>query len=460
MSTKASRLGETDKNFGCTKCKNNYIALKSMNVSNICVESTYMQQSSLSESTNFIVDCLKYGYDFTSNSRLCMVCKSGKMPDGDFKKCLPLQSGCLYGKKGTDSQCGECDLDKTLINGVCVTNSIANCLSFYTSGGELLCQECEPGYYIKGSKECLLGAVDNCKIFKNDTPSECVQCLDKYVIFKNVEGQTFCLSYATFNCLEWSSTSSFACDKCVSGFYPSDAANTDPSHFCVGGNYKIDNCKTLNPLMQCIECNADYYLNSVKTRCLLRSKKVENCKSYDLSADECSTCNDKFYLDASGECYPYPVGIQFCLEYSARGKCARCDPKKYLSNNLCLEVTKFVENCSLYKSDGKCSECENGFFLVDASTCTKITAVNCLEHASPTACSKCNPGDGLATNSEKVTSCVATNLGNCDENTLNEPYECIKCSSGFYIHEKKCIPASPKIDSCKFYIGTNKIFLI
>lgn len=424
-----------------------------MNVSNLCLESSYMKLSSLLESTNFITDCLKYGYDFPTTSRLCMVCKSGKMPDGDYKNCLPLQSGCLHGKQGTDSQCGQCDLDKTLINGSCVTNSIANCLGFYTSGGELLCQECQPGYYIKGSKECLKGTVDNCKIFKNDEASECVQCLDKYVIFKNLEGQTFCLSYASFNCLEWSSTSSFACDKCVPGFYPSAALSTDPSHFCVGGNYKIENCKTLDSSMQCVECGADYYLNSVKTRCLARSKKVEHCKTYNPSADECSKCIETFYLDPSGACYPYPVGIQYCLEYSERNKCARCDPNKYLSNNLCLEVTKFLDNCSLYKADGKCSQCESGFFMVDATTCTVITAQNCLGHASPTACAGCAAGLGFATNSESVTSCVAVNIGNCDENTLSEPYECIKCSAGFYMHEKACVHASPKIDSCKFYIG-------
>ena len=448
--SEAERLGIADLTFGCSECENNYIAIKNLEISNVCVESQYLKLNSIPTDSTFIRNCLKYGYNFSLNKIICKVCKAGLMPSGDAGKCLTSLPGCLQSRTGNDSACQTCDSGRTLIGDECVSNTIANCLNFSTNNGNLICEKCNPGYYILDKTQCIEGKVPNCNIYENNSEDECVECNDRYVIYRNVEGKTFCLSYQNFSCTEWTNSSSFSCVTCSQGYYPATKLDTDPSHFCVGGNFVIDNCAELDTSLLCTHCNTGYYLNSAKTGCITRAKKVDKCKTYSINTDECETCESNYYLHSNGSCYKYPIGIQFCKEYSNISTCIQCDPNKYLSDNICLNVVQFVDNCELYKADGECVGCGNGYLLADATTCIKILAVNCLTVKSHLECASCADGYGLAENSGN-TNCVEASLANCQKNTIIAPYECTFCDEGFYLNEGECNRANPEIDSCLYY---------
>ena len=448
--SQADRLGIADKTFGCSECENNYIAIKNLNISNVCVESQYLKLNSIPTASAFIRNCLKYGYNFSMDRIICKICKAGLMPSGDALNCLTSLPGCLQSRTGNDSACQICDSGKTLIGDNCVSNSIANCLNFSTSNAQLICEKCNPGYYILNQNQCIEGKVPNCNIYANNSEDECVECNSKYVIYRNVEGKTFCLSYENFSCTEWTNSSSFSCNTCSQGYYPATKLDTDPSHFCIGGNFAISDCAELDTSLLCTHCNVGYYLNSAKTGCINRTKNVEKCKDYSIDSDECETCDLGYYLHSNGNCYKYPIGIQFCKDYSNISTCIQCDPNKYLLDNICLNVVTFVDNCELYKNDGQCVACSNNYLLIDPTTCVSIQALNCETVKSHIECLTCLDGYGLAENSG-VISCVPVSLANCMKNTIVDPYECTFCDEGFYLSEGDCNRASPEIDSCLFY---------
>lgn len=448
--SQASRLGIADKTFGCSECESGYMAIKSLALSNVCVQSDYLKLNTIPSSSAFIRNCLKYGFNFSTSKIICKVCKAGLMPNGLSTECLTSLPGCLQSVVGNDSACQVCDSGKTLIGDNCVSNNIANCIEYSTNGVSLFCEKCDPGYYILDKNQCIEGKVANCNIFKNNVEDECVECNSGYVIYKNVEGKTFCLSYQNFNCLEWTNSSSFSCDSCATGFYPASKLDTDPSHFCIGGNYGIENCSALDVTLLCTGCNSGYYLNAARTSCIARQKQVEKCKEYSINSDECETCENQYYMHSNGSCFKYPIGIQYCRDYSDISTCVQCDPNKYLENNICLNVTKFIDNCELYKADGECVKCVSTHFLADATTCVFIQAVDCQTVKSHIECVTCADGYGLSTRNG-VTSCVEVSLANCLKNTLTEPYKCTFCEEGFYLSEEQCVRADPQIDACKFY---------
>jgi hypothetical protein len=444
------RLGVSSENFGCTKCESNFISISNLSISNVCVSSSYLVLDSLPSNTAYIKNCLKYGADPTTEGFLCRVCKSGLIPNGNYTECVNQLPGCLQTQVGNDNLCMTCDLGRTNVGGVCKENNIANCENYITDGATLSCGKCLEGYYSQDSVECLKGKVSNCSIYENNSDSTCLACSSRFVKYTNVQGKTFCLSYENFNCQQWNNASSFACDACDEGYFVTTPYDTDPADYCIGGNYTIPNCNFIDINLLCDSCSSQYYLNSSRTECLPRKNTVQNCEMYSPIADECQSCIAKYYTHLNGQCYPYPVGIQFCKEYSDATTCAKCDPNKFLQNNLCHNVVSFVDNCKYYSADGVCSECADGKFFVSETSCVSINAVNCLEVKSADECLSCPQGYGFV-ESGGVKSCTEVQLANCSENTVDEPYTCTKCQVGFYLYENQCFLASPEIDGCLEY---------
>lgn len=448
--SEADRLGIALSTYGCSECESGFTSIGNLAISNVCLESEYLSIGSISTPTNFIRNCLKYGYNFSNNTLICKICTASLIPNGSATECVTALPGCLQTSAGNDSVCHTCDTGRTLIGSNCVSNNIANCQEFSTDGSTLFCEKCDPGYYILNRTQCIAGKVLNCNIYENNSDEECVECNSQYVIYRNVEGKTFCLSYERFNCLKWTNASSFACDTCAAGYFPAAKVDTDPNEFCIGGNYSIDNCAALDTSLLCTHCNQGYYLSSSKTRCITREKIVDRCKTYEVSQDACEVCENGYYLATNGNCYKYPIGIQYCRDYANIDTCIQCDTNKYLSDGICLNVTQFVDNCMLYKAEGECAKCKDTHMLADPSTCIQIEAKDCVTIKSHLECLTCRDGFGLSENNG-ITSCVEVNLANCMKNTTSEPYTCTFCDEGFYLFEEGCIKANPEIEACLYY---------
>lgn len=78
--------------------------------------------------------------------------------------------------------------------------------------------------------------------------------------------------------------------------------------------------------------------------------KISNCIKYS-SADVCSECDDKFYLNANKtQCVSHTAQqVLNCASYSrtVNGQCEICDPNYYKNGNTCVARTlTSIVNCS------------------------------------------------------------------------------------------------------------------
>ena len=84
--------------------------------------------------------------------------------------------------------------------------------------------------------------------------------------------------------------------------------------------------------------------------------------------------------------------------------------------------------------------CKDGFYKVDATTCTAITTIdNCLEYASATTCERCKLGYYLVNGTQ--TTCTA-DPGNdrflkyCAKGTATT--SCATCHPGYHLSINYC----------------------
>ena len=332
-----------------------------------------------------------------------------------------IQKECLYVNQNTS---------------VCQKNSVNNCSEHETFN---TCRTCSPGYFIKKDKTC--GAypkprITNCSIYSsNDICSQCNQG------FYRVSSSECKNVTQVENCTEYSTISNLTeCKKCEENFYLS--SNNSCTERKVSANSEIANCqkKSLD-YDGCSLCNTGFVLSSGQDEC---SIKVLNCKVHKVytkgSIPNCKSCSDGFYL-SNNICVA--GSDSNCLIYLNNGTCDLCRNKYFLFNsNSCTEHTN-ISNCDNYHNTIKntcktcdastfnfeivkkckllteilncvaynhsdnasvasCSACNDGYFLTNPTTCTKIEVASCKTGTSTTFCTSCMDDFVLFKNGEKI----------------------------------------------------------
>ena len=280
------------------------------------------------------------------------------------------------------------------------------------------------------------------------------------------------------------------CYKCKNGFYLNIFENScidclyysTPNMFisdnlCLSCSVTLDHCiNCYGNEKECSSCENGFYLSEDKTcencvesgemfldgskHCRLCYEIVENCKICDFKTNNCTKCQENYYLNNDKKCVPCNVFDYFikgnndgsgeCLQCSSvlkhcdycgnmevcnkcksnyyrdeKGNCVKCDNNKNFIKGtndgygFCLPCSSKLENC-LKCNSTSCILCENNFvFNHDNSTCSSL---NNNSDNNSVIFNKC---------SETLQNCLI-----CE----NNPDECNKCEENFYLNsQKKCV---------------------
>lgn len=290
-------------------------------------------------------DCMLRDNDATTLQ--CWKCREGEIWNDEAKRCDRVTiAGCV--SYGHDLECVECDEQHFEDGGKCVELSlfqekvIANCRLHAWKERNILfeCTECLPDFILtlEGSCEMRSTGIDYCLVYKSAI--ECMVC---------VEGKVAAIAYAGQDSIEVLGS------MCVE--------NTDDV---------IPNCKLQQSLKFCFECQPDFLLSALKTRCL------QHCLSADQDSEKCAVCRPGFgQLEETGECVALTTVIDNCAATiaveSAPGvyaaiDCHLCEPnfevKHIEQSTVCarIENNKYKHCVVSPRQSMSCSFCEKGYY--------------------------------------------------------------------------------------------------
>lgn len=167
------------------------------------------------------------------------------------------------------------------------------------------------------------------------------------------------------------------------------------------------NCFNCYDDATCIQCMAEYYLDSATSLCFHCSFGCAVCNH----PNSCQACNDGLYITSDGSCMPCSTGVATCTIAII----STCTANYFLLGSICAGCLTNCQKCEDFVS---CSICDGSYYLSgDTSQCLSCGS-NCLICSSPTSCTSCQ--NGYVVNN--AGSCV---LMNC---TAIDPF-CVSCNS-------------------------------
>lgn len=402
----------------CRSCQNDYIKENNMYIELIYKFENESNKSNVLQSLindrDGIIDqgpyrvCKKKNVDncaIFSTFNTCEECKDGFVLTEDFK-CEPYPKEDIPNctKYLTATQCIECEEGMHLKDSVCTQDSvIPNCVTYSRTATTTTCLECTPIYYLD----------DN--ICKDRTMNSMFDACSKVKITEDV------------------------CETCIEGF----EVTTDK----IGCLPLIENCleyqtSSINTEKHiCLKCKPLYYRESDE-KCIVGT--VENCYEYKISENKCEVCDNKYYVNDSGNCDPQP-DLENCKTYSTitEKACDVCNAESMLFTqvNSCLPKEEEIENCLVYSTPKTCGKCDEGYEIDSSGKCTEIiNPANCLIKNNNN-CIKCRPdyyidNSGACIIIEDFFS-LECQSHNVDGTRIHSNYECNYCNVGAIPYDYK-----------------------
>lgn len=260
-------------------------------------------------------------------------------------------------------------------------------------------------------KTCRKGGVLNCKEFNEQ--NICLVCLSGFILQNNN-----CIKppkQHVINCIALDINEN--CYECANGFTLSNG-------ICVFQGF-ISNCDRHNnssPILTCLECSRNFYLQF--NFCLQRFYSIndQNCIELDLFNDQCLKCQTGYDLleNYPNICIPAYFS-QNTLDFNYIQK-IDCQIGSRFNPNDSTCIPGIVPNCDQYKIDSnECVVCQNGYYL------------NSL-------LGKCFPH-------------IFRSSRDCQIWSQTEPNFCVKCPSNFLRFENvnSCNPVIKPIKNCLIY---------
>ena len=345
-------------------------------------------------------------------------------PDYEF----PFRMGCR--RKGL-----VCDREKGLyyLNDGCYScREFQNCAECFDDFRG--CKVCKPGSVILGESntclDCTRASINCLKCHESWFPKLgqilCLECQEGF--FLNPVGQ--CQACSTPNCAKCSSTT---CQECKKGYFEENGKcieNCQAGHFWDNGACREcpeRDCLVCSKTEGCQECKGGFRLEETTKTC---KKGCRDNQFQDLSA-EGSPCRDCNQVEGNGGCLKCRQGSGECLE--------------------CLEGYSFMDGSRYCKR-----KCRRGQFWTgkdagnSCAACDSDGRDHCLECEESTgACTKCDQGTYLLDRSFKcVEKCGKKaqypKLVNNAENGISALFECVDCLNQ---------DSNPKCTSCDMRTG-------
>jgi hypothetical protein len=386
----------------------------------ICISSYYLKDNACVKVTKTVDNCVYYSADGE-----CKSCEKGYLHLKKTKKCVKVSSeaNCLFHSFYKCRKCSNSyflnqnlyfgffanprslmEISGFLIEGiyekmghvslpVCHSGENGNCLTY---ADPITCASCNEGWVIS-DKICVPVSpvpIPNCLSYFDDYT--CRECKSGYFLNNNsceaVVSIEKCTSYAK-------AALTTTCVACSDGLYPDGSSCKTRV-----ASPKIQHCKAFNPSEDnCGECEPGFLLSSGKDRCYLR---IENCQEYGEEYEvrvDCNLCKDGYYLNTyqSGN-GNNPVLCQKCsftyCKFCGFDGCMVCEDSYHVLNGLCAKRS-LPKNCLKPHEnfDGGCSICADGYFNFYLTNYCKSTAVipNCIDYNDDGTCDECAEGTYL-----------------------------------------------------------------
>ena len=326
---------------------------------------------------------------------------------------------------------------------------------------------CNPPYYIRSSKTCLINSSTNSNASACNYGSNC-NCF--FYEYPTNSGCGLCNS----SCLTCENSST-TCTSCFSGSY-------------LYNNTCVDVCPNLfSPYLNMTAKNLTYicqnqcFANNSKTlQYIWKNSCISSCPNWTYATHDfvCvfSSCPIGYYYDSISPCSPCNVICQTCLNYY---QCLTCENSSLSPDNNCIIIptscNSSCKSCSL-NNNNTCNSCNSSLLFYNYECfsscpsntyanyfnkiCYKCNNSNCSNCSSEYNCTKCS---NLLYNSScydacpsqtyqnSINTCKNCNDSNCF-NCLNETF-CTNCSPTKYLYNGSCYTTCP---NDTFQITTNK----
>ena len=430
-STKTNCTSVTASQKDCVTCDAGFIE-----VSGACVESF----------------CEEYNTAMTS----CLVCKENSRPHAtDAKLCLApvtadLTHECQYwsGQIANANYCVKCRADNTI--------------PYVFENGSKFSSTCQP--WTKGSAE--LGYIHPyTNVYMKVSGSSFqykVMSVKTVPSWSNKEYENKLLGGKTGknNCMKERTVAN--CATMISNMYCSAC---DPTHYldesnnsCVANT--VAQCKVSSANVdECTTCNDDYFLEN-STTCTVRVVS-KNCELADRvsNLDKCSACNnvDKWFKSADGTCNDYTV-TNCDGKNATQDLCTTCAQKFYANTTStlsCDSVTN-VDNCKTYSTtENKCTVCnDNAWYDIVTAPATPACPLRTeIQYctATPTnedSCTTCE-GDRYYNSTNKECRDYPVGTANCL--IYEYPDKCVQCDSGYFLSSGACSAVTEPVTGCMIH---------
>lgn len=393
---------------GCVSCNTGFISVKMMSDVYVCVTSTYLSSGNFVTGTKFIINCNQYG--IANNAVvMCVLCVNGFVVSLDGTTCFAntALANCL--QASSSNICANCAGGYVLVNNACPAQSILNCVSYVksTASTQQVCISCASGYFLSNNN-CLPGLIFNCANYAS-TATSCVGCSVGYQLVYTINNLPYCYPLpASLNCVQFIPESFQAgvlkCLTCATtdGFYRTTAlASNDFPNVCL----------SFLPISNCTQ----YAVSTTAS----------------FSSFNCLNCSTGMVV-SNNLCVQRTVLVANCSVYNPISNlCVQCNPQYFLaaSNTQCQSFPIGLNYCRVYLNQNTCSGCASNFYYNGTlSQCLPVSLQNvvpsCLYYNSYQTCSNCTAGYVLDVNFN----CQLVQAQNCliAANTT----ACATCSAG------------------------------
>ena len=457
-------------NGKCLKCKDDFYLIEGLDL-NFCKY----------KFSDDIKNCAEINF---YNGK-CIKCQENFYMSSDDKRCININS-CKKSALGICTNCnGGFYLDKT--DNLCKTSNDKFKFCKISLDGKI-CSECSDGFFLSEDGFCATSA--NCaKVNEN---YDCIECSEGYFLCKTAKictteehcesanfqfgicsfcEDSFYLEVETRKCFSskedekfkfCSKVSSGNCIMCEPGYQLGKDNKCSLSRKCLesengicikceeGYHLGLDNkciniekCIYSNERFECLECENNYYFDTIEKKCFPGINQYKNCKKSYLYDKYCEKCKDGFYLSTPDKmCYSNTEDNIFykCVTSTDDGSgCSECIDN-YFVGVKDLKCSK-IEGCAISENENKCIECneylcldvkkqtcESSFFAPDNEE--QFIYINCNKtNEEGTECEICN-------NYSELINGICVDKVECAE---EKDGECVKCNEKSYAYFYMCL---------------------